>query len=76
VVIGVFDANVGEGIDVRDVGIGVDINGAEIGAKDESDVIDWGMIEVDEVDGIVKFYADVVRVEEGVGSRQVVKVDI
>ncbi|KAH9296680.1 hypothetical protein KI387_044260 [Taxus chinensis] len=76
VVIGVFDEDVGEGIDVRDVGICVDISGAEIGAKDESNVVDWGMIEVDEVDGIVKFDVDVVRVEEGVGSGQVVKVDI
>ncbi|KAH9291599.1 hypothetical protein KI387_043212, partial [Taxus chinensis] len=46
VVISVFDV---EGIDVRGVGICMDIDGDEIDAKDESDVIDWGMIDVDEV---------------------------
>ncbi|KAH9289580.1 hypothetical protein KI387_033697, partial [Taxus chinensis] len=64
-----------EMIDVSVV-VGVDINGEEMGAKDESYVIDWFMIEVDKVDGIFKFDANVVRVEEGVGSGQVVKVDI
>ncbi|KAH9327116.1 hypothetical protein KI387_007294, partial [Taxus chinensis] len=49
-----FDVDVGEGIDGKDVGIGVYINESEIGAKDEYDVIDWGMIKVDEVDDIVK----------------------
>ncbi|KAH9302536.1 hypothetical protein KI387_014119, partial [Taxus chinensis] len=57
VVVGVFDVDVVEGKYVRDVGIG-----EYIGTKDEYDVIDWGMIEVDEVGGIVKVDVDVVRV--------------
>ncbi|KAH9302468.1 hypothetical protein KI387_014051, partial [Taxus chinensis] len=65
VVIGVFMEDVGEGIDGRDVGICVDMSGAEIGAKDESNVVDWGMFEVVEVDGIVKFDVDVTRIGEG-----------
>ena len=39
-------------------------------------MVDWGLIEVDKLDVIVKFDADVVKVEEGVGSGKVVKGDI
>ncbi|KAH9301307.1 hypothetical protein KI387_012890, partial [Taxus chinensis] len=49
VVIGVFNIDVGEGIDVRGIGIGVDIVKTKIGVKYESNVIYWGMIEVEEV---------------------------
>ncbi|KAH9300455.1 hypothetical protein KI387_012038, partial [Taxus chinensis] len=76
VVIGVFEVDVGEGIDVRDVGICVDISGAEIGVKDESNVVDCGVLKVEEVDGIVKFDVDVIRILEGVGSRQGINFDI
>ncbi|KAH9297758.1 hypothetical protein KI387_029440, partial [Taxus chinensis] len=72
----VFEADVSEEIGVRDVGICVDMSGAEMGAKDESNVVDWGVFEVVEVDGIVKFDVDVIRIGEGVGSGQVVKVDV
>ncbi|KAH9290112.1 hypothetical protein KI387_034229, partial [Taxus chinensis] len=59
VLIGVFDVDTGEGIYVRYVGSGVDINGADIGAKDEYDVVDWGMIEVDKLYGVVTSDANV-----------------
>ncbi|KAH9304374.1 hypothetical protein KI387_008778, partial [Taxus chinensis] len=58
VVICVIDANVGERINVRDVGIGVNINGVKIGAKDELNLVDLEIIEVDKLDGIIKFDAD------------------
>ncbi|KAH9320144.1 hypothetical protein KI387_021913, partial [Taxus chinensis] len=71
VVVGVFDVDVGEGTNVRDVGIGVYINGAKINAKDEFIVIDWGMIEADEVGGIIKVDVYVLRVGEGIGIGKV-----
>lgn len=76
VVTSVFEVDVGEGVGVRDVGICVDMSGAEISAKDESNVVHWGIFEVAKVDGIVKFDVDVIRIREGVGSTQVVKVDV
>ncbi|KAH9323494.1 hypothetical protein KI387_018133, partial [Taxus chinensis] len=54
----------------------VDTSGAEISAKDESNVVDWGVFEVAEMDDIVEFDVDVVRIGEGIGSGQVVKVDV
>ncbi|KAH9321164.1 hypothetical protein KI387_015803, partial [Taxus chinensis] len=71
VVIGVFDEDLGERIGVRDVGMCVDMSGAEISAKDKSNVVDWGVLEVEEVDGIVKFNVDVIKIGEGAGSAQV-----
>ncbi|KAH9296677.1 hypothetical protein KI387_044257 [Taxus chinensis] len=68
VVTSVFDADMGEEIDGRDVRICVDTSGAEISAKDESNVIDWGVFEAVEMDDIVEFDVDVIRIGEGVGS--------
>ncbi|KAH9297253.1 hypothetical protein KI387_028935, partial [Taxus chinensis] len=61
VVTSVFEVDLGEEIDARDVGICVDMSGAEINAKDESNVIDWGVFAVEETDDIVESDVDVAR---------------
>ncbi|KAH9321832.1 hypothetical protein KI387_016471, partial [Taxus chinensis] len=60
----------------RDVGICVDMSGAEMSAKDKSNVVYWGVFEAVEVDGIVEFDVDVIRIGEGAGSGHVVQVDV
>ncbi|KAH9322074.1 hypothetical protein KI387_016713, partial [Taxus chinensis] len=55
---------------VRDVGICVDTGGDKISAKDEFNVIDWGMFEVVKMDDIVEFDVDVIRIGVGVDLGQ------